>query len=350
MINFDKKYYNFNRLFSLKDVNGETPSVYIVTINRNAGKTTGMLATLLSEYFEKGEEFVLLFRDKLETEDAHLLFGDVCDIYFPEIEVESESQAGGLIYTLFYVDKQNERHDMGYALCLKKADKLKKYSPVFRKVMTIVLDEYQLEDEKYLKNETRLLESLVTTISRGGGNLTRNTRTVLLGNPFSPMNPYYTKYDIWKRLRPDTKVLKGVKWVADFRLNKEAMQALAESAHAQAFNSDYTQYAMKGSYLNDHSDFIKKPKGQKILLYYFYGGKKYTAVYRIRNSIFVEAVETLNYDYPVYTFHQDEVIENVQYVRKTKPVYKFLVESFHKNNLFFKDMKSKENFFENVLQ
>ena len=50
-------YYDGTKLLSIKDINGNTPSLYICTSNRSAGKTTYFNRLLVNRFLDKGEKF-----------------------------------------------------------------------------------------------------------------------------------------------------------------------------------------------------------------------------------------------------------------------------------------------------
>lgn len=339
------KYYNYNRLIHLKDRNGKTPSVFLVTNNRTAGKTTGVLKLCLDDYFKKGRTFVLLFRNMYEIKSTHLLFEDVCEIYFENLEIQSVSEADGLFYRLVIQGDKT----IGFALCLKKSDNLKKYSAVFRNVFNIVFDEYQLESRDYIKDEVMKLESLLITISRGKGELVRYTRLFLLGNPYDNINPYYFKWNIWRRLQPNTRVLRGDGWVGDFTLNEEASKAIGESAHSHAFNSDYTAYAKNASYLHDQRDFVENIKGHFIPLFQLSYEGNYATVGKTKNKIHVKEEER-KLDYELFAFSTDRVDEDTKVIKKTKPLYKTLLTSYQAHKISFNSLRAKEIFIANIVE
>ena len=53
------KFYDGTKLLSLKDINGNTPEIYISTSNRSAGKTTFFNKLCFNKYLKNGEEFMI---------------------------------------------------------------------------------------------------------------------------------------------------------------------------------------------------------------------------------------------------------------------------------------------------
>ena len=61
-------YYNGTKLLSMKDLDGNTPEIFMVTSNRSAGKTTYFSRLILNKFIKKGEKFMLVYRFKEELE------------------------------------------------------------------------------------------------------------------------------------------------------------------------------------------------------------------------------------------------------------------------------------------
>ena len=91
------KYYEPTELLSKKDLDGEEPSIYLVTSNRSAGKTTAFLKLQLEDFKNNGKKAMLLYRQKYETRACSQIYSDVLRLY-PEfgVEMKAESRAEGL--------------------------------------------------------------------------------------------------------------------------------------------------------------------------------------------------------------------------------------------------------------
>ena len=162
-------YYNPKKILSIKDLDNETPSIYIITTNRSAGKTTSFLKKSLEDYKENKSQVVLMYRYKYELKASADIYKDVLTLY-PDLGVEMKCvpHADGLYYELFL-----DNESFGYAVSLANPDALKKYSPIFSKVKQIIFDEFQTETGKYLPKEIKKFQSLYLTIARGGGKQSR---------------------------------------------------------------------------------------------------------------------------------------------------------------------------------
>lgn len=100
------KYYDGTKLLSLKDINGETPEIYICTTNRTGGKTTYFGRLAINRYLNKGEKFGLLYRYNYELDSiADKFFKDIGQLFFSDYFMRSERKANGIYQELFLAKK-----------------------------------------------------------------------------------------------------------------------------------------------------------------------------------------------------------------------------------------------------
>lgn len=253
------QYYDGTKLLSLKDINGDTPEIFICTSNRSAGKTTFFNRMVVNRFKKKGEKFILLYRFRDELDDcADKFFKDIQALFFPNDIMLNKRRAEGMYHELYLNDES-----CGYAICLNLADKLKKYSHLLSDATSIIFDEFQSETNRYCSQEIRKFISIHTSVARGNGKFVRYVPVYMLSNPVSIINPYYTEFGITTRLGLDTKFLRGEGWVLEQGFNEGASSAQLQSAFNRAFkNNDYTAYSAQCVYLNDSTAFIDEPKGK----------------------------------------------------------------------------------------
>lgn len=252
-------FYSGYNLLNQKDINGNTPEIFISEGNRSTGKTTFFNRYLVDQWLKNKSKFGLLYRFNYELSDiAEKFFKDIGPLFFPGIKCDSKSRMKGIYHEIFLNDKS-----AGYALTLNSADTLKKNSHLFSDIDRLLMDEMQPETGRYCDSELIKLQSLHMSIARGGGKPVRYVPVYMLGNSVSLINPYYTGMGISERLRKNTKILRGDGYVLERFFNKEIAKAQEESGFNRAFsNSRYQQAANQMIYLNDNTAFIEKPSGQ----------------------------------------------------------------------------------------
>ena len=102
------------------------------------------------------------------------------------------------------------------------------------------MEEFQTESGAYLNNEIGKLQSILTSVSRGGGKQSRFMRLILLSNNVSLMNPYFIFLGVYRNYQKGTKFLHGKGYVFEFAFNESASKAMEENRLLKAFrNSDY---------------------------------------------------------------------------------------------------------------
>lgn len=278
------KYYDGQTLLSMTDINGNKPEIYICTSNRTAGKTTYFNKYAINQFLKYGRKFGLIYRFNYELDDiADKFFKDIQGLFFSGYSMKSEKQAKGIYHNLLleYPDSTEEQlhiEQCGYAITLNSADQLKKYSHLFSDCDLLIFDEFQSETNHYCSNEVKKFQSIHTTIARGQGEQSRRVPVIMISNPVSIINPYYTAFGVSNRLLPNTKFLRGTGWVLEQGHNESAENAIKQSAFMSAFKNDaYAKYASEGRYLNDYNAFIKKmPESGNYLVTLKYQGRQYS--------------------------------------------------------------------------
>lgn len=254
------KYYDGTKLLSLKDINMNTPAIYMCTSNRTAGKTTYFSRLLINRFLKTGNKFCLLYRFKNELDGiADKFYKDIGSLFFPEYEMSEKIMSKGT-----YVSLKLNDEECGYAVALNCADSIKKMSHLFSDVKTLYMDEFQSETNTYCPKEIQKLMSIYTSMARGQGEQSRYIPLYMCSNNVSLLNPYFTEFGIGERLRSDTKFLRGTGWVLEANFNENASKAMQLSPFMQAFQSNnrYKEYATQQVYLNDNTAFIENMHGR----------------------------------------------------------------------------------------
>ena len=271
----DNIYYDGTQLLSMKDLNGDTPEIFMVTTNRTGGKTTYYSRMLINKFINKKiRKFALLYRFKDELNDcANKFFKDIRGLFFQHMELESEPRDNGHFHELFL-----DGISCGYALPLNCADSIKKMSHFFSDVDIIMFDEFQSETNHYCSDEVKKFISVHTSIARGNGEQVRYVPVIMVGNPVTLLNPYYLEMGIAERLSSKTKFLRGNGFVLEQGYNESASKAQRESGFNRAFSGNaYVDYGAQGIYLNDNKSFIEKPTGRsRYVCTLRYKGKDYS--------------------------------------------------------------------------
>lgn len=258
-------FYDGTKLLSMKDINGETPEIFMVTSNRTAGKTTYFGRMLFNRVLKKGSKFMLIYRFNYELDNcADKFFKDIKNLFFPEYNMFSRRQAKGIYHDLYYQKNGDELPThCGYAVSLNNVDQLKKFSHLFSDTESMFMDEFQSETNHYCGDEVTKFISLHTSIARGNGSMVRYLPVYMCGNPVTILNPYYVEMDISTRLNKNTRFLRGEGFVLEQGYNEDAANAQKESGFNAAFKrNSYIAYAGEAKYLEDDNTFIENMTGR----------------------------------------------------------------------------------------
>lgn len=276
------KYYDGTKLLSLKDIDGNTPEIYMCTTNRTAGKTTYFGRMVVNRFIKSEKKFALLYRFNYEIDNiSDKFFKDIGELFFKGYTMTSQRRANGIFHELFLhypnEDPDSEGTSCGYAIAINSADQIKKYSHLFSDVDSILFDEFQSETNHYCADEIRKFLSVHTSIARGQGKQVRYVPVYMLSNAVSILNPYFIEMGISETIQENTKFLRGHGFVLENGFVESASKAQKESGFNQAFRvNKYMQYSSENIYLNDNKTFIEKPTGDnKYLATIVYEGKEY---------------------------------------------------------------------------
>lgn len=337
----DNKYYSCHYLLTLKDENGKLPEIYISDGNRTAGKTVSWKKHMTDNYFkEKSDinQFMMVFRNKYEmygSSEAYI--GDIGRLFYPGHEMTEKKIAEGMCVQYFM-----DGEPCGFGVSLSMANKYKRMSSLFVRVKHMFFDEYQDDGGRYLNGEVGLLMNLHTTVARGDGKQTRRVPLYMASNTVSTLNPYYDALGINKRLKSDTKILRGDGWVYERTYNESAMKAFQDSAFNNAFKDNYYfNHASENVYLNDNMALIEKPTGKsKYECSVKYNGLWYS-IRKYESLMFVDEGADLSYPIRICFNVNDVTDDRVVMVGRSNFEVIRLREWFNTGRMRFKNLKCK---------
>ena len=339
------EYYDGTKLLSLKDKNGKTPTIYISTSNRTAGKTTYFNRLVVNRWIKLAKKFCLLYRYNYELDNvSEKFFADIKGLFFPKYYMTDKKKNKGVYTELHLSDTYENIGDCcGYAIALNSADSIKKLSHIFNDVDCILFDEFQSENGVYVPNEISKFLSIHKSIARGQGQQYREVPVYMISNHVSLLNPYYTELGISTKMRKETRFLRGDGWVLEQGFNLSASKAGKESGIAHAFASNkYTTYANDLIYLNDDDAFIEKPPGDsEYIVTIKCDGKEY-AIREYANVGLVYVDDRIDKSFP-YKIAATLADHNVNYVmiRQYSDALDTLRAYFERGLMRFKDMRCK---------
>lgn len=251
-------FYNGTKLLNSKDLNGNTPSIFVCDGNKSAGKTVYFSRYLVNRFKKYGEKFILLYRYKNELENvSDKFFNDIRDLFFVNDTMQDEKMENGNYINLYL----NEKH-CGYAMAVNSAYTLKKLSHVFTDSVRIMFDEFQVPKDQYCCNEVDKFITLYDSIARGGGKSTRYVQVIMISNHISALNPYYKAWDCCVEVDKITDgYYKKDGLVIEKVMNTSVVDEKKEIGFYQAFASSKTMaHVLENKSLFENNNFIEEIK------------------------------------------------------------------------------------------
>lgn len=266
-------YYNGYKLLHKKDLDNLIPEIILCSGNRTAGKTFFWKRFLVRFCLYTHTRFLIIFRKRPQVKSGCMAFYEdiqECKDFEQEFKVDTSDIAG--VTSIYYGDTE-----IGLATYFNFADSLKEASNLFNSVSIIFKDEFQSMTGDYVDEELAKLRSIHKSVARKFGEKTRFVPTILCSNQISMVNPYYIGLGIHKRLQKETRFLRGIGWVLEICLNKEASRMAKESAFERAFGEDEYSLSDNQNVFLDNMNFVQKMStgGMSLELVFYHKGQPY---------------------------------------------------------------------------
>ncbi len=233
----DKRFYDGNRILTMKDINGKDPEIYMITGNRSAGKTTFFYNWSLKQFFKTGKHFYLITRYKYELKACAENFVSVVSQFFHlKGEIKYKMIENCFLRTVLE-DDQGE-HTLCFTIAINSVGNVKLLSNLLAGGSHAVIDEFQSLDNVYIKDEFSKLIQIIVSISREKGNPSKRLPLIMLSNMVSLLNPYFYELKVLNRLRDGAKFIKGDKWVLEININEFAQNSINSNISVGSLDRD----------------------------------------------------------------------------------------------------------------
>lgn len=252
-------FYNGQRLINTKDINGNTPEIFIVDGNRSDGKTTWFSKKLVNDFKKHGKKFMLIKRYKNQLKNSEKKFFKLIgEHWFKHDILTAESREQGSYYELFLNKKP-----CGYVCDLNSAYKLKDMSQFFSDTDQMFLDEFQALE--YVPEEFNKFFTLHFSVARGFGSVSRYVPVYMCCNHISSINPYYKALKCGAAVDSIEKgFYKGDGFVIERDFNTKVMELQKQSAFNRAFSgTDIYNHSVLNESLTDNFSFVERVKTSK---------------------------------------------------------------------------------------
>lgn len=319
--------------FDLKDVTCENMLLNFCVSARGAGKTFSTLKDVITDFEEKGEQFIYVRRTQSEL-----------DLCLPSL-FSSLIKEGFFSDHVLQVKGETFLFDgkvMGRGVAISTAYKFK--SVGFPDVKTIVFDEFISESKSYLKDEVTKFLSIIETVGR----MRENLQIVALANQDTIFNPYYAYFGI-RPASPETKKTRfRTKSVMIYQFNSQEYKDAKKATRFGKLISGtpYGGFMLDNDAFKDDYSFVDDLKGIKkdAFVNLTISGTDitgYNYVDNNRNYIFlaprspVDGVPSYNLDKQL---REDKTIDNI----RRNPYLRRIKMYFERGFITFKDIPTKQ--------
>lgn len=174
------------KYYSLEEILKHDSQYYIIFGQRSNGKSYAVDKYVLDNYFNKGEEFVIVkrYNDELKRTIAETMLTPLYDYVFEEYGYYIRFFQGKWLASDDKDLPLSKWNTIGYAQTLNSVDKFK--GSQYPNVTTIVFEEFMSTKGDYLVDEVNIFMNVVSTIVRKR----TNVKVFLLGNTISKYSPY----------------------------------------------------------------------------------------------------------------------------------------------------------------
>ena len=267
--------------------------------NRGTGKSTSFIRLCINLWLKKKRRCIYVRRYESEMDEVlkNGLFKDM-DLFFPGHNFDTKGYKGYCDGEIFM-----------YMVPLSTAARIKSVN--FSDVDIILFDEFIPNDMRFLGGannyhyEVNACLNLYQTVARGKDKPIRdNVKFIFLANAVSMANPYFSFFDIDKKLYADTKFLKGKGYIVEQNRNESIAQEIEDSQFGSLIEgTTYAKYALDNKFLLDSDEFIEKMSGScQYFCTIIFDNKKF-GVFRDRKSDIIYITERYNDSCPLcFTF------------------------------------------------
>ena len=337
-------YYNGDKILNRKQ-----PFNFLLG-NRGIGKSYYWKRYCIRQFLDKNRKFIYVRRYKSDLDKVvSNLFDDVLN-QFDKYGIVFEKGK-------FYITSNDGiKLDCGLAIAVSEFTKYK--SANFEDYDTIMFDEFLPEDGKYLGGKDRpflepeLCLNFYQTVARGYNKPIRDEVLFLfISNSVTINNPYFQFYNIDKRLRPETKFLKGEGFNVEVNNNLAISKEIANSKFGQLVKGTrYERYALNNDFYLDNNEFIGESSGKKIYAYSLvYNGTVFGVYKYVDTGIwFISDTADMDYPYKYSLTLKDHSFDAVM-LSHLDDKFKNLRKQYAYGMLYFKNQRCK-TFFESIIK
>ena len=274
-------WYSFNELRSHNCI------MSFVLSNRGGGKTYGAKMMGIKDFIKKGDQFMYVRRYDTELATRGQFFDDIiANNEFPGYEFKVLGYRGYIRRIAGEEEEENKWDILCYFIPLSVANNFK--STPYPKVTKVFYDEVIIDDrgnQRYLKNEPRVLMELLSTVIRNRNGV----KFFGMANNVSLVNPHFIFWGI--KVNPNKRFTKSPngKVIVELFADSDFVEEMKNTEFGSLIaDTEYGKYAIENKSLNDSEKFIMKdrPKNIEYAVGFIIEGKEIHCWHDRENNIF----------------------------------------------------------------
>lgn len=262
-------FYDNTKLLEATDANGVKPEVYFVcSRGRSAGKTYQFSKTLWEHYEKTGDKFIILTRHIQDLQGGSIAYGVMkgfLDYARPGVTLSEKTGMRGVFNNVFaHIGTGDEAvtEHVGYVIPLAADSKIKNVSSMFVDAWAMFMDEFQpMRSNEFLTDEVQRLDTIHTSVARGGGQSIRYVPVFMCSNAINIFNPYFVACGIVKNIQSNTRIYRGDGFIYERCMVKGLDEKRAETGFARTFKTAENTVEDDNSWLADSGSCVEQPNG-----------------------------------------------------------------------------------------
>ena len=285
----------------------------------------------------KKKSFVVLVRYKEDLKTIKDDWWVIVEHKYPKYLFFSK---GRLIYA--QNKDTGEKFVIGEYVALNEYLRVKKTPRPY--VKWIIFDEFLNEECRYLSNEINIFLNVIDSIGRNRDDV----RVILISNTISIINPYFDFFGFYK---VEQKYTKGQhNSILEFCGNSEEFKEYRKKTKfgSSIEGTSYGGFSLEGKFmLDDITNVISSPKGNKHILHNLMLNGKLISVGMINNLLYFEnSTDTTRITYTPYV---DDAKSNLAiYVNKNFKIFKNIEQMFLRDEVMYQTIQIKNEIIEFV--
>ena len=256
--------------YSPRRIDSHNKPFNFITSEREAGKTTAILATkIYKEWYHHHRPSIILRRQIVDITETYITdLQDAINDFLPEKkQIEFQFRKGNIKEGIVDVLVRDKPFCRFIAMsCPKSRIKSLRYDDPY----LMIMDEFIVDNrngEKYLVDEANKFKEIYNTFNRFATRHGHILKCYFCGNPYSVYNPYYVWLNVdLAQIKPGAFIVGSNYAIECYQITQELRDFIKKNNPLYEFDDADPRYAFGGQAINDQTFEIqpKQPEGYRL--------------------------------------------------------------------------------------